>query len=70
MLAVRLPEKLEHKLENLVEETGRSKSYYVRQAIEEFLEDREDYLIAVSRLEKKNSRLTIEEMEKRLGLDD
>lgn len=70
MLAIRLPEELEHKLEHLAQETGRSKSHYARQAIESFLEDHEDYLLAVSRLEKKHSRISFEEMERRLGLDD
>lgn len=70
MLAVRLPEKLEHKLDNLAEQTGRSKSFYVRKAIEEFLEDHEDYLIALARLEKKNPRISLKELEKELGLDD
>ncbi|MGQ3888747.1 TraY domain-containing protein [Legionella sp. CNM-1927-20] len=33
MLAVRLPEKLEQRLSELAEQTHRSKSYYVKQAI-------------------------------------
>jgi len=70
MLAIRLPEQLENKLKDLSEKTNRSKSYYVRLALEEFLEDREDYLIAVAQLEKKNPRISLEEMEHRLGLDD
>ena len=69
MLAVRLPNQLESKLTHLAQETGRPKSYYVRQAIEEFLNDREDYLLAVARLEQENPRISLEEMEHRLGLD-
>ena len=70
MLAVRLPEKLEHKLDDLATQTGRTKSFYVRKAIEEFLDNHEDYLIALARLEKRNPRLSLEELEKELGLDD
>lgn len=70
MLAVRLPQQLEHKLDHLVKQTGHSKSYYVRHALEEYLEDHEDYLIALARLEKKNPRISIDEMERRLGLED
>lgn len=70
MLAVRLPEQLEHRLSQLSEETHRSKSYYVKQALEVFLADREDHFLAIARLEKKNPRLTLEEMEKRLDLED
>ena len=70
MLAVRLPEQLDHRLSTLAEQTHRSKSYYVKQALEAFLADREDHLLAIARLEKKNPRLTLEEMEKRLDLED
>lgn len=70
MLAVRLPEQLENRLSQLSEETHRSKSYYVKRALEEFLADREEHLLAIARLEKKNPRITLEEMEKRLDLED
>jgi len=33
-------------------ETGRSKSYYVTQAIQNFLEEREEYLLALAVLER------------------
>ena len=70
MLAVRLPEQLENRLTQLSEETHRPKSYYVKLALEEFLTDREDRLLAIARLEKKNPRITLEEMEKRLDVED
>jgi RHH-type rel operon transcriptional repressor/antitoxin RelB len=70
MLAVRLPELLDHRLSDLANETNRSKSYYVKKALQEFLDDHEDHLLALARLEKKNPRITIEEMEGRLGLED
>ena len=70
MLAVRLPEQLESRLSQLSEETHRSKSYYVKQALENFLADCEDRLLAIARLEKKNPRITLEEMERRLDLED
>ena len=67
MLAVRLPEQLESRLTTLAKSTHRSKSYYVQRALEEFLADQEDHLLALARLEKNNPRLTLEEMEKRLN---
>jgi RHH-type transcriptional regulator, rel operon repressor / antitoxin RelB len=70
MLAVRLPETLEQRLSELAELTHRSKSYYVKQAIQNFLNDHEDHLLALARLEEKNPRLTLKEMERRLGLED
>jgi RHH-type transcriptional regulator, rel operon repressor / antitoxin RelB len=69
-LALRLPEDLAAELEQLAEETGRSKSYYARQAIIEFLEDRSDYLRAIATIEKREPRLTLAEAKKALGLDD
>jgi len=52
MLGVRLPEDLEKRLDQLSKETHRSKSYYVKRALEEFLQDQEDYLLALARYEK------------------
>lgn len=69
-LAVRLPQDLAAELEQLARETGRSKSYYARQAIIEFLEDRADYLRAVATLEKQEPRLTLAQAKKALGLED
>ena len=70
MIAVRLPKELETKLERVANETHRSKSYYIRKALEQFLEDREDYLLAVARLEEKNPRIPYEKIRKELGLED
>ena len=69
MLSIRLPEQLENRLIKLAADTGRPKSYYVRQAIENFLEDEEEYLLAINRLEKNKPTLSLEELEKNLGLD-
>lgn len=70
LAAVRLPDELDNKLDNLSKETGRSKSYYMIKALAQFLEDREDYLLAVARLEEKNPRVSYKKMRKELGLDD
>ena len=70
MLALRLPTDLEKRLDELAKKTGRSKSYYARLAIEEFLQDQEDYLLAINRLEKNLPGIPIDEVERRLGLVD
>jgi RHH-type transcriptional regulator, rel operon repressor / antitoxin RelB len=68
---VRIPDALGNKLQHIADETGRTKSYYIRKAIEAFIEDREDYLLAVSRLEEKNATYhTLEEVIKHLGLEN
>ena len=50
MLAIRLPEDLERRLEELARATGRTKSFYVREAIREYLDDLEDLYLAEQRL--------------------
>lgn len=52
MLTIRLPVEMEQRLSQLAKETHRSKSYYVKRALEEFLEEQEDYLIALTRMER------------------
>ena len=48
MLAVRLEPAIEAELTKLALETGRSKSYYVKEALAEYLLDRADYLRAIA----------------------
>jgi RHH-type transcriptional regulator, rel operon repressor / antitoxin RelB len=68
MLALRLPPKLEKRLEVLARKTGRTKSHYAKLAIAEFLEEQEDYLLAIARLEKDLVGIPLDEVERRLGL--
>ncbi len=51
----------------LAKETGRSKSYYAREAIRQYLEDREDYLKGIAALERHEPTIMLEELERRLG---
>jgi RHH-type rel operon transcriptional repressor/antitoxin RelB len=67
MLGIRLEPELERKLNSLARQTGRSKSYYAREAIRQFLEDREDYLKGIAALERREPTITLEELERRLG---
>ncbi len=68
MLAIRLPPEIEKRLADLAKRTGRSKSYYAREAILEHLDDLEDYYLAAARVEE--ARLSLEDVEHRLGLED
>ena len=68
MLTIRLENELERQLEKLADETGRSKAYFVREAIKNYLEDRSDYLLALKRLEQAGPRVSLEEIERELGL--
>jgi RHH-type rel operon transcriptional repressor/antitoxin RelB len=74
MITVSLPEELEARLEELARRTGRTKEFYVREAIREHLEDLEDYYTAAETLErirKGEERVySLDEVERRLDLDD
>lgn len=70
MLAIRLPDELEARLQALAERTGRSRSFYVRRAVLEHLDDLEGYRLAVERLAEKLPTVPLEEVERRLGLAD
>ena len=74
MLAIRLPEEIELRLENLAKTTGRTKTYYAREAILEYLEDMEDLYIAEQRMADIKAGLsktyTLDEVKNRLGLAD
>ena len=46
MLAIRLPAAIEKRLEKLAKRTGRTKTYYAREAILQHLDDLEDTYLA------------------------
>ena len=52
MLALRLPEAIESRLDRLAKLTGRTKSFYAREAIIEHIADLEDLYLAEKRLAK------------------
>ena len=74
MIAVRLPEDIEKRLADLAKATGRTKTFYVREAILEYLDDLEDIYLAEKRLGQhylgKDKGKTLEEVERELGLVD
>jgi len=49
MLAIRLPEEIENRLDALSKATGRTKTFYAREAILEYLDDLEDLYLAEQR---------------------
>ena len=56
MLAIRLPAEVEDRLDALAKATGRTKTYYAREAILAYLEDLEDTYLAEKRLEESSCR--------------
>lgn len=72
MLAVRLDPELEARLAAVAKRSGRSKSYYARQAIEEKIEELEDIADAeeILRTYDPAKNVSLAEVRRRLGLDD
>ena len=73
MLALRLPEEIEDRLNDLARKTGRTKSFYAREAIVEHLDDLEDIYLAEKRLEDlqagRSRTYTLEEVMERHGVE-
>jgi RHH-type rel operon transcriptional repressor/antitoxin RelB len=71
-VSLRLPEELKNRLEKLAKRTGRSKTFYMIEAISEKMEDLEDLYLAEQRtlaLQAGRSKVySQKEMEKRYGV--
>ena len=74
MLAIRLPEDIEKRLDALSKATGRSKSFYAREAILKHLDDLEDIYLAEQRLADiragRDETVSLEDVIKKHGLAD
>ena len=74
MLAIRLPEKIEKRLDRLAKRTGRTKTYYAREAILQHLDDLEDIYLAEKRLAAVRSgrsrTIPLKEVMRQYGLED
>lgn len=69
MLAIRLPEEIEKRLAELAAKTGRTKTFYAKEAILEHLDSLEDKYLALNRLENPGRRWTLKELEQDLDLE-
>ncbi|UNK39008.1 DUF6290 family protein [Shinella sp. H4-D48] len=72
--AIRLPDETYERLQALAARTGRTATYYIREAIEQHIEDLEDIYLAEQELEhvrRGESRVySLKEVEDELGLGD
>lgn len=68
MLAIRLEPEIEERLEKLAKNTGRTKTFYAREAILEHLDDLEDVYLAKQSLKKGGRIYTSDEIKRELGL--
>lgn len=73
MLAIRFPQSIEKRLDRLDRRTGRTKTYYVREAILKHLEDIEDLYLAERALERvrrgEERTIPLKDIIKRHGLE-
>lgn len=73
MLAIRLPEEIEGRLTALAASTGRTKTFYAREAILTYLDDLEDYYKADARKadldEGRSDAVSLADLKKQHGLD-
>ncbi|OIP45424.1 MAG: CopG family transcriptional regulator [Deltaproteobacteria bacterium CG_4_10_14_3_um_filter_60_8] len=72
--SIRLAAEIEKRLDFLAAHTGRTKAYYLREIIEQGIEELEDYYLAVDvleRIRKKQEQVhSAADVRKDLGLDD
>lgn len=72
-VSIRLPDDVSTRLQDLAQRTGRSKTFYMVEAIREHLDDLEDVYLAEQRLSDhrvgKSQALPLEEVMKRYGLE-
>lgn len=69
MLAIRLTPDIEKRLAELAKRTGRTKTFYAREAILKYLDDLEDQYLALDRLEHPAKRWTLDDLERGRDLD-
>jgi len=71
-LSLRLPPDIEARLDNLAKLTGKTKTFYVREAILEHLDDLEDLYLAEQRyadiLAGRSKTIPLEEVMKQYGM--
>jgi len=69
MLSVRVPKEMEARIERLAQSTQRSKSFFVKEALANYLDDMEEYYEVLKRRNDPSRNLiSLEELEKALEL--
>ncbi|MDP7080591.1 MAG: ribbon-helix-helix protein, CopG family [Candidatus Undinarchaeales archaeon] len=68
-VSIRLPDEIVEELDSMASSLERSKTFIIRKAIESYLQEYVDYLIALDRLRDKDDEIiSSDEMRERLGL--
>ncbi len=73
-IGIRIPKSIGQRLDTLAKRSGRTKTFYIREAILEHLDDLEDIYFAEKVLQRVRSGeepiSSLDEVEHRLGLED
>ena len=69
LISLRLPENILKPLDKLSENSERPRAYLIKKALENYLEEYQDYQIAMDRLHDKNDEIiSPAELRKKLGI--
>jgi len=69
IITVRLPEEISDKLDDLSLEIRRKKSFIIKSALEQYLDEYSDYQIALDRLKDKQDKIiTSEDLREEFGI--
>ena len=69
MLSVRLSKEMEERITRLAKSTQRPKSFFIKEALANYLDDMEDYHDVLKRQNDENRNLiSLEELENALGI--
>lgn len=70
-ISIRLPDETIKRLSRLAEATGRTRTYYIKEALDEYMDDLEDIYLAQKRLEDiragRSETYSLEEVGRELG---
>lgn len=69
MIAVHLSSEIEQRIADLAARTGRTKNFYIEEAILEYLDELEDKYLALHRLENPDKCWTLDEIEQGIDMD-
>jgi RHH-type rel operon transcriptional repressor/antitoxin RelB len=74
LIAVRVPQEMEDRLARLAKLTGRTKTFYVREALEEHIDELEEIYLAERVLEEvrsgKEEAISLDSLIEKYGLED
>ncbi|BDU60813.1 hypothetical protein FLA4_12230 [Candidatus Rickettsia kotlanii] len=70
VITTRISNELDMILSNVAKEIDRPKGYTIRKAIESYIEEKADLLIALSRIKKGEEVISLEDIKKKYGLED